>query len=76
MTFVLGLTGSIGMGKSATAAMFRARGLPVHDADLAVHALYAGEAAPLIALAFPGTVESGVVDRRSSGRGSSPIRPS
>ena len=63
MTFVLGLTGSIGMGKSATAAMFRRFGVPVHDADLAVHALYRGEAAPLIEAAFPGTVREGVVDR-------------
>jgi dephospho-CoA kinase len=63
MTFVLGLTGSIGMGKSATAAMFRAAGVPVHDADAVVHALYRGAAAPLIAEAFPGTVADGVVDR-------------
>ena len=63
MTFVLGLTGSIGMGKSATAGLFRARGVPVHDADAAVHALYRGAAAPLIEAAFPGTVRDGVVDR-------------
>jgi dephospho-CoA kinase len=61
--FRLGLTGSIGMGKSTTAAMFRARGVPVHDADAAVHRLYAGVAAPLIEAAFPGVVRSGVVDR-------------
>ncbi len=63
MTFVLGLTGSIGMGKSATAAMFRARGVPVHDADATVHALYAGAAVPLIEAAFPGTTADGRVDR-------------
>jgi dephospho-CoA kinase len=68
MTFVLGLTGSIGMGKSATAAMFRALGVPVHDADAVVHALYRGAAAPLIAKAFPGTVADGVVDRPALGR--------
>jgi dephospho-CoA kinase len=63
MTFVLGLTGSIGMGKSATAAMFRRLGVPVHDADAAVHALYAGSAAPVIEAAFPCVVTNGVVDR-------------
>ncbi len=63
MTFVLGLTGSIGMGKSATAAIFRRLGVPVHDADAAVHRLYGGRAAPLIEKAFPGTVADGVVDR-------------
>ena len=63
MTFVLGLTGSIGMGKSTTAALFRARGVPVHDADATVHALYRGAAMPLIEAAFPGCVVNGVVDR-------------
>ncbi|PPD14258.1 MAG: dephospho-CoA kinase [Methylobacterium sp.] len=62
--FRLGLTGSIGTGKSATATLLRELGVPVHDADATVHALYAGRAAPLIEEAFPGTVENGVVDRR------------
>lgn len=60
----LGLTGSIGMGKSTTAAMFAQQGVPVHDSDAAVHELYRGQAAPLIEAAFPGTVEDGVVDRQ------------
>ncbi len=61
--FVLGLTGSIGMGKSTAAAMFRAAGVKVHDSDAAVHALYRGAAAPLVEAAFPGTVRDGSVDR-------------
>ncbi len=66
---VLGLTGSIGMGKSTTAAMFKAEGVPVHDSDEAVHRLYTGNAAPLIEAAFPGTVVDGRVDRdRLAGR--------
>jgi dephospho-CoA kinase len=60
---VLGLTGSIGMGKSTTAGLFAEAGVPVHDSDQAVHRLYAGAAAPLIESAFPGTVRNGVVDR-------------
>jgi len=61
--FILGLTGSLGMGKSATAQMFADEGVPVHDADAAVHRLYAGEAVPLIEAAFPGTTVGGEVDR-------------
>jgi len=60
---VLGLTGSIGMGKSTTAKMFMDEGVPVHDADEAVHRLYAGVAAPLIEARFPGVAVDGVVDR-------------
>jgi len=67
MTFVLGLTGSIGMGKSATADLFRRLGVPVHDADATVHRLYRGRAAPLIENAFPGTVTDGAVDRARLG---------
>jgi dephospho-CoA kinase len=59
----IGLTGSIGMGKSTTAKMFAAEGVPVHDADATVHALYSGRAAPLIEAAFPGTASDGKVDR-------------
>ena len=61
--FTIGLTGSIGMGKSTTANMFREEGIPVNDADDVVHQLYAGKAAPLIEAAFPGTTVDGVVDR-------------
>lgn len=64
---VLGLTGSVGMGKSTVASMFAEAGVPVFDADRAVHALYRGEAAPLIETAFPGTVIDGVVDRTRLG---------
>ena len=60
---ILGLTGSIGMGKSTTAAMFREAGAPVFDADAAVHALYRGAAVPLVEAAFPGSLRDGAVDR-------------
>ncbi len=63
MMFVLGLTGSIGMGKSTAARFFAEAGIPVHDADGAVHRLYEGEAASAIEAAFPGTTRSGKVDR-------------
>jgi dephospho-CoA kinase len=59
----VGLTGSIGMGKSTTAGMFADMGIPVHDADRTVHRLYSGRAVPLVQEAFPGTVVNGVVDR-------------
>ncbi|WNV07381.1 dephospho-CoA kinase [Tardiphaga sp. 709] len=60
---VLGLTGSIGMGKSTTAKLFMEAGVPVYDADATVHMIYEGEAAPLIEAAFPGTTVNGKVDR-------------
>lgn len=62
---VLGLTGSIGMGKSATATLFREDGVAVYDADAAVHALYAegGAAVGPIEAAFPGVTSNGAVDR-------------
>jgi dephospho-CoA kinase len=60
---VLGLTGSIGMGKSTAARMFADEGVPVHDSDEAVHRLYAGAAVPMVEAAFPGTVVDGAVDR-------------
>ena len=60
---VLGLTGSIGMGKSTTANLFAEAGVPVYDADAAVHQLYEGEAVAEIEAAFPGTTADGKVDR-------------
>jgi dephospho-CoA kinase len=60
---ILGLTGSIGMGKSTTAKLFEEAGVPVYDADASVHKLYEGEAAPAIEAAFPGTTVDGRVDR-------------
>jgi dephospho-CoA kinase len=61
--FVLCLTGSLGMGKSKTAQFFADAGVPVHDSDAVVHALYEGEAAPTIESAFPGSTTDGKVDR-------------
>lgn len=60
---VVGLTGSVGMGKSTTMAMFADEGVPVIDADAIVHRLYRGAAAPLVEAAFPGTTREGTVDR-------------
>jgi dephospho-CoA kinase len=65
---ILGLTGSIGMGKSTTAAMFAEMGVPVNDADAVVHALYQGEAVAPIEAAFPGAAKAGSVDRAELSR--------
>ena len=66
---VIGLTGSIGMGKTTAAGLFRRRGVPVYDADRAVHKLSekGGRAVPAIAKAFPGVVKDGAVDRKALG---------
>ena len=61
--FILGLTGSIGMGKSTTAAFFAAAGVPVHDSDAVVHHLYEGEAVAPVEAAFPGVAVEGKIDR-------------
>jgi len=60
---VIGLTGSIGMGKSTAASQFARRGVPGFDADAEVHRLYAGKAVPAVAELFPNAVQDGVVDR-------------
>lgn len=65
--FVVGLTGSIAMGKSTLAGVFRALGVPVFDADAAVHEIYRGETAGAVEAAFPGVVENGVVNRARLG---------
>src|SRR6185295_18438389 len=65
--FILGLTGSVGMGKSTTARFFAEAGVPVHDADAVVHTLYDGEAAAAIEAVFPGTTADGKVDRARLG---------
>ena len=66
---ILGLTGSIGMGKSETARMFERRGIPVYDADAAVHRLYekGGAAVEPVSAAFPGTLKDGAIDRQALG---------
>jgi dephospho-CoA kinase len=64
---VLGLTGSIAMGKSTLAGMFRALGVPVFDADAAVHEIYRGETADVVEAAFPGVLENGAVNRERLG---------
>lgn len=64
---VIGLTGSIGMGKTTTAKLFAEEGVPVLDSDEVVHGLYRAEAVPLIEAAFPGTTVSGTVDRQKLG---------
>jgi dephospho-CoA kinase len=66
--FVIGLTGSIGMGKTETAKLFAAESIPVFDADAEVHDLYAGEAADVIEAAFPGATKNGTVDRPALSR--------
>jgi dephospho-CoA kinase len=67
---VLGLTGSIGMGKSTAAAVLRQLGVPVHDADASVHRLmnHGGAAVGFVEAAFPGTVRNGAIDRKELGR--------
>jgi dephospho-CoA kinase len=65
--FVLCLTGSLGMGKSTAAKFFAECGVPVHDSDAVVHALYDGAAAALIERAFPGSTSHGKVDRKILG---------
>ncbi|MDE1993787.1 MAG: dephospho-CoA kinase [Rhizobiaceae bacterium] len=64
----VGLTGSIGMGKSTSAKLFAEAGIPVNDADAVVHDLYRGEAVPLVETVFPGSTKDGAVDRQELGR--------
>lgn len=64
----IGLTGSIGMGKSTSAKLFADAGIPVNDSDAVVHDLYSGEAVPLVEAAFPGSTADGKVDRQELSR--------
>ncbi|MBB6485661.1 dephospho-CoA kinase [Rhizobium lusitanum] len=64
----IGLTGSIGMGKSTSAKIFAEAGIPVNDSDAVVHDLYSGEAVPLVEAAFPGSTSNGKVDRQELSR--------
>ncbi|PDT14989.1 dephospho-CoA kinase [Rhizobium sp. J15] len=64
----IGLTGSIGMGKSTVGKLFADAGIPLNDSDAVVHDLYAGEAGPLVDAAFPGSMKDGAVDRHELGR--------
>jgi len=64
----IGLTGSIGMGKSTTAKLFAEAGIPVNDADAVVHDLYMGEAVPAVEAEFPGSTKNGAVDRAELAR--------
>ncbi|MBB3290571.1 MULTISPECIES: dephospho-CoA kinase [unclassified Rhizobium] len=64
----IGLTGSIGMGKSTSAKLFAEAGIPVNDSDAVVHDLYSGEAVPLVEAAFPGATSDGKVDRQELSR--------
>ena len=65
---LLGLTGAVGMGKSTTAAMFSARGVPVFDSDAAVHRLYRGEAVAPVEAAFTGVIRGDAIDREALSR--------
>jgi len=67
---IIGLTGSVGMGKSTAAAMLRRMGVPVYDADAAVHRMMArgGSAVDAVAAAFPGVAKAGQIDRAALGR--------
>lgn len=65
---IIGLTGSIGMGKTTTAGMFRDEGIPVNDSDAVVHDLYKTDAVEPVGMAFPGSIRDGVIDRAELAR--------